>query len=513
MNRSIVWLVCLAVLNTGAPLAAQQAEATQVGADSVRIFLRQVELRTALEVLGKYLDKPVMVGPVGDAMIELFETPRPIHVSQVRAVLQGVVEAHGLRIVEDDAMIRVLQTEDPGGAAADPDEPQEAPAQQLDVRLFTIRLQHALAEDVAAVLNQLFGAGDPLAAPGGAAAPAPTNPRGLLPQEAPSTGRLMGEVVVVPDVPTNSLLVRASEVDYDILLNAVQELDIRPLQVLIEVIIVEARKDRRFEVGISAHLESAKLGDGQIGFDVDNQTLGDLVVQVMNLGPGELGAVLTAARSRGDAEILSRPVLVAANNTEANLLVGTEQPFVQVSRSLPTDTPQRDQVVQYREVGTELTVIPTINQDGYVMLEILQEMSQVTGETQFDAPVISSRHASTRLLVRDAQTVVIGGLTDSVVDKIRTGVPLLSDIPLLGGLFGATRNRTTETELFLFITPTILYDDAGADLETLRRLPEHLRGLVPGGEIGGAPPPRTAPVGPSLVGPDTLVIPRVGGGG
>lgn len=263
------------------------------------------------------------------------------------------------------------------------------------------------------------------------------------------------------------------------------------LQVLIEVIIVEARKDRRFEFGFSAELRDAEAGDATVDADLEGTTLADLVVRVMGLAHGELDVVLTAARSRGDAEILSRPVLVAANNTEANLLVGTEQPFIEVSRSLPTDTPQRDQVVQYRDVGTELSVIPTINQDGYVMLEIRQDVSQVTGETQFDAPVISSRHASTRLLVRDEQTIVIGGLTDRVVDQIRTGIPLLADIPLVGGLFGATRNRTTETELFLFITPKILYDDITADIETRRRLPVEFRELGTGRGI--SPPDSVQP--------------------
>lgn len=481
--------------------AAQQAEAVPVGQDSVRIFLRDVDLGAALEAVGQYLDRPVMMGSVGPAPIGLFETPRPIPTGEVLTVLRGVVEMLGLRIEETPDMIRILPPEPVDPRTAQPAAP---PSQALE--LHTIRLRHAQAEDVAAVLNQLFGTGQRLA-------PASQPPAGaraavVHDQEEPATGRLAGDVVVVPDVPTNSILVRASEADYALLSDAVQELDIRPLQVLIEVIIVEARKDRRFEFGFSAELDDARVGDATVDADLDGTTLGDLVVRVMGLGYDRLNVVLTAARSRGDAEILSRPVLVAANNTEANLLVGTEQPFIEVSRSLPTDTPQRDQVVQYRDVGTELTVIPTINQDGYVMLEIRQDVSQVTGETQFDAPVISSRHASTRLLVRDEQTIVIGGLTDQVVDNIRTGIPLLADIPIVGGLFGATRNRTTETELFLFITPKILYDDITADLETRRRLPIEFRELWPEGEL--LLPDSVGPQIPTASPPDST---RGGGAG
>ena len=157
---------------------------------------------------------------------------------------------------------------------------------------------------------------------------------------------------------------------------------------------------------------------------------------------------------------------------EARFLVGTQRPFVQVSRSLPTDTPSRDQVVQYRNVGTQLTVKPTINQDGYVSLQIQQEIDAATNETQFDAPVISTREAVTQVLVKNRQTIVIGGLRDRQTDRTSSGVPLLSGIPIIGGLFGGTSRRTESTELFLFITPTILASDADADSVTAPRLPQ-----------------------------------------
>ena len=190
----------------------------------------------------------------------------------------------------------------------------------------------------------------------------------------------------------------------------------------------------------------------------------------MNLGPYDIEASLRAAVSRGDARIVSRPVVVASNNREARILVGAQRPFVQVSRSLPTDTPSRDQVIQYRDVGTKLTVIPTINQDGYVSLVIRQEVNSATTETQFDAPVIATREAETQVLVRDGQTVVLGGLRERQHEVTKTGIPILSSLPILGGLFGFQSRRTTETELFLFITPMVLPDDAAADSAAIREL-------------------------------------------
>ena len=143
-----------------------------------------------------------------------------------------------------------------------------------------------------------------------------------------------------------------------------------------------------------------------------------------------------------------------------------------MSRSLPTETPTRDQVVQYRDVGTRLTVRPTINQDGYVSLLIQQEVNQATSEVAFDAPVISTREAATQVLVKDGQTIVIGGLKDEQRDVTQGGVPILSGIPLIGGLFGSARRQKTQTELYLFLTPRILKTDADADSVTAPRLPK-----------------------------------------
>src|SRR5205814_9489768 len=165
-------------------------------------------------------------------------------------------------------------------------------------------------------------------------------------------------------------------------------------------------------------------------------------------------------------------VPLAAQSPQARSLVGSQRPVAQVSRSRPTETPPRDQVIQYRDVGTRLTVRPTINQDGYVALLIQQEVNQATSEVAFDAPVISTREAATQVLVRDGQTIVIGGLKDEQRDVTQGGVPILSSIPFIGGLFGSARRQKTQTELYLFLTPRILKTDADADSVTAPPLPK-----------------------------------------
>ena len=114
---------------------------------------------------------------------------------------------------------------------------------------------------------------------------------------------------------------------------------------------------------------------------------------------------------------------------------------------------------------------PTINDDGYVSLMIQQEVSSATSQVAFDAPVISTREAATQVLVKDGQTIVLGGLRDQEHDKTQGGVPFLSSIPLLGGLFGSASRTNNQTEFYLFLTPRILRTDADADSVTAPRLP------------------------------------------
>jgi general secretion pathway protein D len=160
--------------------------------------------------------------------------------------------------------------------------------------------------------------------------------------------------------------------------------------------------------------------------------------------------------------VVSRPVVLTANDEQAEVIVGSQRPFVQVSRALPTSDAVRDQIVQYKDVGTKLSVRPTISVDGTVQLHVFQEVSNATTETQFNAPVISTRSIRTDLLVKDGQTIVLGGLTDKLKDVESQGIPLLSAIPFIGGFFGRHARNTIETELFIFLTPRVIRTDEDA---------------------------------------------------
>jgi general secretion pathway protein D len=480
--RALLAHACLGgALLLGRPVTAQ--ERAPVGADSVAIRFVDADLRTVVQALARYLPKPVMMGALPGQRVTL-ESPGPVAQRDVLPLLRGLLESQQLRLTEDSSYFAVV--------AAPP--PNPPPLREGStggstglVTLHVIRLKHARAADVAATVNLLFGGGggdfsgrtglsggtlsedlrrSGIVPPGAAAVPSPDAQTPVRP------AMLSGQVVIVPDELTNALLVRASEQDFTVMKEAVEQLDVRPLQVLIEVLIVEARKDRNFSLGADISVPPQSLGgDGTVEGNTVGGGLGDLVIKFMKLGKGDVNAIIRMAQSRGDVRIVSRPVLLASNNVEARFLVGSQRPFVQISRTQPTDGATRDQVVQYKDVGTKLIVRPTINHDGYVSLLVQQEISTATDETQFDAPIISTREAVTQVLVRDGQTIVIGGLRDKLTSDTRSGVPILSSIPLLGGLFGSASRRRAEVELFLFLTPRILRSDEDAADVTTPRLP------------------------------------------
>lgn len=479
--RLVAVLAVMAVLRP--PSVHAQDDVTTVRGDSISIRIVDGDMRSAIQALSRYLDRPVAFASVPAGRVTLV-TPRPVARSDVLGLLKGILENQGMELVDEAGLYRVR--------AKEPPRPQ--PAAPLDAaagrrsgvpELFVLRLKHARAADVAATVNALYGRASALGEIGGVGRTLSQQlreqqvpPSGAAPPQAVTSiaGRaaeISGEITIVPDAGTNSLLIRASRQDFELIQAAVTQVDVRPLQVMVEVLIAEVRRNRLLSFGLSTSAGPVKIG-GTTNTTVSGSTagggVGDFVLQIMNLGSIDLDATLNAAAARGDVQILSRPVVIAANNELAEINVGRQRPFVQVSRSLPTDSPTRDQIVQYKDVGTRLSVRPTISADGYVMLEVTQEDNKVSDEASglegVLAPVISTRSVQTQLLIKDGQTVALGGLSDRQRDVSQGGVPFLSDIPWIGGLFGRSKRETLESELFLFLTPRIIRTDEEADAVT-----------------------------------------------
>jgi len=472
----------VALLVLGAALNAQvfaQEPAVKATAQGLLFDFQDADLRLVLSALGEAGHLNLVYSELPSRHVTL-RSNQPVPPDQILPLLKSLAASNGLKLTEDGAFISI---EDTGPRAARPATPKDTSGGP-ELRLFVYRLKHARAIKLAGTLQAIFGGTGAARQLAEAAAPsmlsqelrqqqipptevgqAPTVNVQLVPTRTPSLpGRLRGDVQIVPDEPTNSLLVRVQPDDWEVLRQSIEALDLRPLQVLIEVLIAEVRHTKTFQLGISGRVgdDSTKVGNAASA-TLQGASTGDFAMHVMRVGRINIDVALSALSSTGDVRILSRPVLLAQNNQEARILVGSERPFVQVFRSLPTDAAVRDQVVQYRDVGTQLTMTPTINEDGYVSLQVAQQVSTATAEVQFGAPVISTREATTHLFVRDGQTVVIGGLVDRQQDRTRSGVPLLRDLPLIGGLFGSTDRSDIRSELFLFLTPHIIATDEDAD--------------------------------------------------
>ena len=510
--RRLRRLLALGAILAPSPAHAQDRPGVQRADSGVVFDFQAADLRVVISALADVAGLNIVYGDLPQRPVTL-RTSRAVPPSEVRALLLSVAEANGLAVTEEGGLLRVFAAQTapgPGPRGAPGDTTQGVEPR----RLFVHRLRHARAEDLAQILRTVYGlggSGETAVARSGARRPLsealreqrmppgfPTEPispgaqpAGPAERRGLSTG-LRGEVEIVPDGLNNALLVLANQADYETLRAAIDELDARPLQVLIEVLIAEVRRDKSFDLGVDVFIpqqDAAKSGDTT---SAPRDTLGlfrlpgvsaagDLVLRVLGIGRVNADVVLRALASRGDVTIVSRPVILAQNNQDARILVGDQRPFVQLFRALPTDAAVRDQVVQYRNVGTQLSIRPTINADGYVSLTVLQEVSNATSEVQFDAPVISTREAETRLLVKDGHTAIIGGLLGNQREASNSGIPLLKDIPLLGMLFRSQHRRTVVTELFVLITPRVLRTDQDLDDATrgMRESARELRARTP----------------------------------
>jgi general secretion pathway protein D len=474
MTRALRLAFALLLLS-GAAIASAQ-EPVRVTPEGVLVDFQDADLRLVVAALAEAGGLNLVYADLPARRVTL-RMKQPVPQANLLPLLRSLAQSNGLRLIEEGDFLRL----EPATAADSLARHRDTTTEPVeDMRLFVYRLKHVRAARLGATIQALFGGAAPAAARVGiqelslsqGLRQGPANP--LRPDTTPTVsvevaparnslpGQLRGEVQIVPDETTNSLLVRAQTADWDVIRQAIVALDLRPLQVLIEVTIAEVRRTSESELSVSGRVADSKNAPTVRG-TLKGSTAGDLVLEALRAGTLDVSLALSSLSARGNVKIVSRPVILAQNNQEARILIGSERPFVQVSRSLPTDAAVRDQVIQYRDVGTKLTITPTINEDGYVNLQVLQEVSTATAETQFGAPIISTREASTFLFVKSGRTAVIGGLIDRQQERTKSGIPVLMEIPLVGGLFGTNRKTSSNSELFLFLTPHIITTDEDAD--------------------------------------------------
>ena len=310
-----------------------------------------------------------------------------------------------------------------------------------------VYLQHAKAENLITVLTGMTGASATPATPAGVS--------GL------STQR---DISITADKQTNALLINAPPDVMQEMEQVIRQLDISRPQVLVEAIIAEVQDAEGLALGVQwFNTQAGGTNFSGIGARPQNwvegtiaQALGNVNGVTAGFYRGNWAGLFSALENSTRSNILATPSIVTLDNMEAEFNVGKEVPVLTGSQT--TNTDRIFNTVDRKSVGTRLKVKPQINQGDVVLLEIEQEVSSVdeNGEKNELGPVFNTRTVKNAVLVASGKTVVIGGLLDNSRSKVRSSVPILGSLPLIGGLFRYQSEQQGKRNLMLFIRPTVL---------------------------------------------------------
>jgi general secretion pathway protein D len=365
-------------------------------------------------------------------------------------------------------------------------------------RIFVYPCQYARAEELAAVLSQVFGTASANTADGARLAPGqrPTEIRsgitGGLPgtladapggplraQVTPGAGTAGGSalrqtpfpaaaggaselaggqqpVKIIPDPVKKSLVILATANAYQLIESALRQLDVESTQVLVEATFIEVTLTDDLELSTQWAFDA---GNNLIFFPVAAPaSAAGFFNWLLVAQGGDIRVALRALQTVTDVNVLSSPNLLVLDNQQARIQVGNQVPVLtqQVQQTTGADTPIVSSV-EYRDTGTILNLRPRVNASGLVNLEIQQEVSNVaeTTSSTIDSPTFNQRSLQSTVAVHDGESIVLGGLIESDYTRASSGLPWLAQIPVIGFLFGTQQNSSTKRELIVIITPSI----------------------------------------------------------
>ncbi|MEX2673281.1 MAG: secretin N-terminal domain-containing protein [Phycisphaeraceae bacterium] len=292
-------------------------------------------------------------------------------------------------------------------------------------------------------------------------------------------GLLDREIAIVAEQSSNTLLISASPRYFPDVAELIEDLDKPQPQVLIQVMLAEVTLNDELDLGVEWSYTPV-LDGTPIQTGTDFGVAGDLLqsggFSTMITG-GDFQFLLRALQAEGRLEVLSRPQILAADNMEATIQVGSEIPVIDEARTSDLTSATTVTAVDYRDVGILLSVTPRISPEGFVNLTVAPEISALSAQTvqvtpDFRLPIIDRRRAETQVSVQDGNTIIIGGLISSRDDFIEDKVPFFGDLPLIGAAFRSTRTSTERTELLIILTPHVIHDVSDANRVTR----EHIDG-------------------------------------
>jgi general secretion pathway protein D len=288
----------------------------------------------------------------------------------------------------------------------------------------------------------------------------------------------VGEVRIIADEPNNSLIIVATAQQYERILPIINQLDVMPLQVLIDATIVEIDLKNDLKYGLQWSFDTGNFHEL-----LSNVASGDL----KGIGPvtgsslfysgGTAKAVLNALATRSAINVIASPSLMVLNNQEASINVGDKVPIatsqatntnsVNVTQNLigsPTTNAIVSNSIQMQDTGITLKIKPRVNAGGLVLMKIDQQANQAIATTtsSLNSPTIQQRKINSVIAVKNGETIVLGGLIREDISDGITGIPFLTDIPVIGSLFGTTSKTKSKTELVILITPRIVGNEKNA---------------------------------------------------
>ena len=303
--------------------------------------------------------------------------------------------------------------------------------------------------------------------------------------------------IIQADAATNSIIITAPDAIYNNLRAALDKLDVRRAQVYVEALIAELTADKAAEFGVQWQSLTGLDGTDTQGFGGTNfGNRGQNIIGIsqnpaaadpgLNIGvvngsvsiPGigeilNIGLLVRALETDANANILSTPTLLTLDNEEAAIVIGQNVPFITGSYAVTgaATTPTPFQTIERRDVGLTLRIKPQISEGGTVRLQIYQEVSSVVDTVVPDPAGVTTnkRAVATTVLVDEGQIVVIGGLIQNTVNDGVQKVPVLGDLPLIGGLFRYKTRSYNKTNLMIFLRPTLVRDSKRADAFTGER--------------------------------------------
>ena len=294
--------------------------------------------------------------------------------------------------------------------------------------------------------------------------PLPDNPA----SSASAAGATEPAMKVVADDTKNSLIVMANERDYQRMLRVIQNLDVVPSQVLIEAVIAEVALTDDLQYGVEWQLQK---GGSTATFSslVSGAVAASFPGFNYAFNASNIAATLQALNDITKVNVISTPSLMVLDNKTARLQVGDQVPITtQTATNVVTSQAAIVNTVSMQDTGVILMVTPRINESGRVQLDIEQEVSSVvkTTTSSIDSPTIQQRRVQTSVVVNDGEVLALGGMIQDKTSLGSTQIPVLGDIPGLGGLFSNRNNSINKTELLILITPKVVRDPGESRLVT-----------------------------------------------